>query len=231
LKDDVSTQQEETKPAVGPKILGVAPEPKPLPVVKARLREKPKREPLPWPELRALVAVIKENLDTNQLKEMFRLLPAEVRDEVVEGVREFRKGARRPLSQYAAKQLARAVHTSRRLKKKSRPSTEVSEAMAQAITAELIASLDVEIAAEVILPKRDLLDREAKAARRRAAQEEDRAKQDKRKRDRDSNKGARGTQSFGEFRGPKIKGIEALDGLFPDEAATVEPVEPAPTEE
>ena len=246
LNDDVTQQQEETKPAVGPKILGVAPEPKPLPVVKARLREKPKREPLPWPELRELVAIVKEDLDTNAMKEMFRLLPSEVREEVVEGVREFRKGARRPLSQYAAKQLARAVHTSRRLKKKSRPSTEVSEAMAQAIIAELIASLDVEIAAEVILPKRDLLDREAKAARRRAAQEEEREKQDKRRRDRDGSRGMRGNQSFGEFRGPKIKGIEALDGLFADQQpaelepeapeaaepkAAEAPAEPEPTEE
>lgn len=232
LNDDVSQQQEETKPAVGPKILGVAPEPKPLPVVKARLREKPKREPLPWPELRELVAIVKEGLSTNDLKEMFRLLPTEVRDEVIEGVREFRKGARRPLSQYAAKQLARAVHTSRRLKKKSRPSTEVSEAMAQAITAELIASLDVEIAAEVILPKRDLLDREAKSARRKAAQDEEREKQDKRRRDRDGNRGMRGNQSFGEFRGPKIKGIEALDGLFADTEPEPEAAaEPDPTEE
>lgn len=246
LNDDVISQQDETKPAIGPKILGVAPEPKPLPIVKAKLREKPKREPLPWPELRALVTVVKDGLSTNELKELFRLLPTEVRDEVVEGVREFRKGARRPLSQYAAKQLARAVHTSRRLKKKSRPSTEVSDAMAQAITAELIASLDVEIAAEVILPKRDLIDREAKAARRRAQQDEDRAKQEKRRRDREDNRGSSGNQSFGTFRGPKIKGIEALDGLFADEPVVTEapdraateapatadtPAEPRPTEE
>lgn len=222
------TEQEpvadEARPAVGPRILGVAPEQKPLPVVKAKLREKPKREPLPWPELREFVAQVGSDLDVNRMKELFRLLPAEVRDEVTEGVREFRKGARRPLSQYAAKQLARAVHTSRRLKKKSAPSTEVSEAMSQAIIAELVASLDVEVAAEVILPKRDLLERENRAARRKAAQDEDRERKDKRRRAREDGRGSRGDMSFGTFSGPKIKGIEALDGLFGDE-------QPAPAPE
>ncbi|HWI21851.1 MAG TPA: hypothetical protein VNT22_04455 [Baekduia sp.] len=231
------TDQDDTKPAIGPKILGVAPEQKPLPIVKARLREKPKREPLPWPALRELVEVVKADLDTPQLKELFRQLPIELRDETTAGVREFRKGARRPLSQHAAKQLARAVHTSKRLKKKSAPSTEVSQAISQAMIAELIASLDVELAAEVILPKRDILDREAKTARRKAQLDEDREKNEKRRRDRDDSKGMRGNQSFGEFRGPKIKGLEALNDLFADaapepEAAPDPPADaeqPAPT--
>lgn len=215
-------QQHEQRPAVGPKIIGVAPEIKPLPVVKAKLREKPKREPLPWPELRELVATARPGLQTNEIKDLFRLLPAELREEVTEGVREFRKAARRPLSQYAAKQLARAVHTSRRLKRKSAPSDEVCEAIGQALIAELVASLDVEVAAAVILPKRDLLERESRSARRRAQQDEERRRQDKRRRSRDEGRGSRGDQSFGTFSGPKIKGIEALDELFADGEAPAE---------
>ena len=134
---EVATADAETEPApapdeprrapkspVGPKILGVAPEPKPLPVVKKKLDlrpPKPPREPLPWPELRDAVASIKDDLKTDELKEMFRLLPADVRDEVVDGVREFRKGARRPVSAFAAKSLARSVHTARRMKAKAEP--------------------------------------------------------------------------------------------------------------
>lgn len=216
---DAGSVVPDLQPAVGPKILGVAPEAKPLPIVKAKLREKPKREPLPWPELRSLVATIGADLDKEGLKELFRLLPSDVRDETIEGVREFRKGARRPLSQHAAKQLARAVHTSRRLKKKNAPSTDVSDALAQAIVGELIASLDVELAAEVILPKRDLIDRESRASRRRQKDEEDRAKKEQQRKRREDNKGIRGTMSFGEFTGPKIKGLDALDGLFGDAPA------------
>ena len=83
------------QPKVGPRILGVAPEAKPLPVVKAKLDlrpPKPPREPLPWPELREAVASIKDDLDINDLKELFRLIPADVRDEVVEGVRGLPQG-------------------------------------------------------------------------------------------------------------------------------------------
>ena len=160
------------EPAVGPKILGVAEE-KPLPVVKKRLQEKPKREPLPWPELRAAVAATREGLDVNELKELFRLFPQKVRDEVTENVRGFRKGARRPVSQHAAKQLARASHTARRMKRNAHPSGEVAEALGQAMAAELIASLEPEKAAQVILPKRGLLEREARQAQRRARDEED----------------------------------------------------------
>lgn len=220
------------KSPVGPKILGVAPEPKPLPVVKKKLDlrpPKPPREPLPWPELREAVATFKEDLGTEELKEMFRLLPNDVREEVVSGVREFRKGARRPVSAFAAKSLARSVHTARRMKAKAEPSAAVAEALGQAMVAELIAGLEVEQAAEVILPKRDLLDRQTRAARRRQRDEEDKAKEEQRRKRREDAKSIKQT-SFGEFSGPKIKGIEALAGLFGDEPAA-EAREPAPETE
>jgi hypothetical protein len=212
---------DDEQPRVGPRILGVAPEPKPLPVVKAKLDlrpPKPPREPLPWPELREAVAAIKDDLDTNDLKELFRLLPTDVRDEVVEAVRGFRKGARRPVSAFAAKSLARSVHTSRRMKRNSAPSAAVSEALGQAMAAELIAGLEVEQAAEVILPKRDLLDREARVARRRAKEDEDRAKEEQRRKRREDARSITQT-SFGTFSGPKIKGLEQLAGLFGEEEA------------
>jgi hypothetical protein len=218
------------QPRVGPRILGVAPEPKPLPVVKAKLDlrpPKPPREPLPWPELREAVASVKDGMDVNELKELFRLIPTEVRDEVVEGVRGFRKGARRPVSAFAAKSLARSVHTARRMRRNAEPSAAVSEALGQAMAAELIAGLEVEQAAEVILPKRDLLDREARTARRRAKEEEDRAKDEQRRKRREDAKSITQT-SFGEFSGPKIKGLEQLAGLFPDEAPAPDPAAEVP---
>jgi hypothetical protein len=198
---------------IGPKIVGVAEE-KPLPVVKKRLQEKPKREPLPWPELRAAVAATREGLDVNELKELFRLFPEKVREEVTENVRGFRKGARRPVSQHAAKQLARAAHTARRMKKNAHPSGEVAQAIGQAMAAELIASLEPEKAAQVILPKRDLLEREARQAQRRARDDEDRRRDEQRKRRRDDARSSRQQTSFGQFSGTKIQGLDEIAALF-----------------
>jgi hypothetical protein len=209
---------------VGPKILGVAEE-KTLPVVKKRLQEKPKREPLPWPELRAAVAATRDSLEIAELKELFRQFPEKLREEVTENVRGFKKGARRPVSQHAAKQLARASHTARRMKKNSHPSGEVAEAIGQAMAAELIASLEPEKAAQVILPKRDLLERENRQAQRRARDEEDRQRDEQRRRRRDDARSSRQQTSFGEFSGAKIKGLDELATLFQqDEPAT--PAEP-----
>jgi hypothetical protein len=209
--------------AVGPKILGRAEERR-LPVVKKRLQEKPKREPLPWPELRAAVAATRDQLDIAELKELFRLFPEKLRDEVVENVRGFRKGARRPVSQHAAKQLARASHTARRMKKNAHPSSEVAEALGQAMAAELIASLEPEKAAQVILPKRDLLEREARQAQRRARDEEDRHRDEQRRRRREDARSSRQQTSFGEFSGAKIKGLDELAAMF----GTPEPATPDP---
>ena len=218
---------------VGPKILGVAEE-KPLPVVKKRLQEKPKREPLPWPELRAAVAATRDGLDVAELKELFRLFPEKVRDEVTENVRGFRKGARRPVSQHAAKQLARAAHTARRMKKNAQPSGEVAEALGQAMAAELIASLEPERAAQVILPKRDLLEREARQAHRRARDEEDRRRDEQRRRRREDARSSRQQTSFGQFSGTKIQGLDEIAAMFRDqdpppeaEAPPAEPESPA----
>jgi hypothetical protein len=214
--------------AVGPKILGRAEERK-LPVVKKRLQEKPKREPLPWPELRAAVAATKDDLDVNQLKELFRGFPEKLREEVTENVRGFQKGARRPVSQHAAKQLARASHTARRMKKNAHPSGEVAQALGQAMAAELIASLEPEKAAQIILPKRDLLERESRQAQRRARDEEDKRRDEQRRKRREDAKSSRQQTSFGGgFGGAKIKGLDALASLFPDQApaAEAEPVEP-----
>ncbi|HWH96113.1 MAG TPA: hypothetical protein VNT03_19780, partial [Baekduia sp.] len=207
---------------VGPKILGVAPERK-LPVVKKRLQEKPKREPLPWPELRAAVAATREDLDVNELKELFRSFPEKLRTEVTENVRGFKKGARRPVSQHAAKQLARAAHTARRMKKNSHPSGEVAQALGQAMAAELIASLEPEKAAQVILPKRDLLEREARQAQRRARDEEDKRRDEQRRKRRDDARSSRQQTSFGEFSGAKIKGLDELAALFADPEAEAAP--------
>jgi hypothetical protein len=211
------------QPTVGPKIVGVARE-RTLPVVKKRLQEKPKREPLPWPELRAAVAAVRGDLDVTELKELFRLFPPKIRDEVTDNVRGFRKGARRPVSQHAAKQLARAVHTARRQKKNSHPSGEVAEALGQAMAAELIASLEPEVAAEVILPKRDLLERESRQARRRARDEEDRRRDEQRRRRREDAKSSRQQTSFGSFSGAKIQGLDEIAALFAqDEAVAPDP--------
>ena len=214
---------------VGPKILGVAEERK-LPVVKKRLQEKPKREPLPWPELRAAVAATRDQLEIAELKELFRSFPEKLREEVTESVRGFQKGARRPVSQHAAKQLARAAHTARRMKKSSHPSGEVAQALGQAMAAEMIASLEPEKAAQVILPKRDLLERENRQAQRRQRDEEDKRRDEQRRAKRDDARSSRQQTSFGEFSGAKIKGLDELAALFgtSDEAAP-EPVEaPAP---
>jgi hypothetical protein len=216
---------------VGPKILGVAKE-RTLPVVKKRLQEKPKREPLPWPELRAAVAATKDDLDVAQLKELFRGFPEKLREEVTENVRGFQKGARRPVSQHAAKQLARAAHTARRMKKNSHPSGEVAQALGQAMAAELIASLEPEKAAQVILPKRDLLEREARQAQRRARDEEDKRRDEQRRKRREDAKSSRQQTSFGGgFAGAKIKGLDELAALFAEpEPETPEPEAPAEPE-
>jgi hypothetical protein len=215
---------------VGPKILGRAKE-RTLPVVKKRLQEKPKRDPLPWPELRAAVAATRDTLEISELKELFRLFPEKLREEVTENVRGFQKGARRPVSQHAAKQLARASHTARRMKRNSHPSGEVGEAIGQAMAAEMIASLEPEKAAQVILPKRDLIERENRQAQRRARDEEDKARDEQRRKRRDDARSSRQQTSFGEFSGAKIKGLDELAALFPsDEPAppAAEPEAPEP---
>jgi hypothetical protein len=216
---------EERSQPVGPKIVGVAQE-RALPVVKKRLQEKPKREPLPWPELRAAVAATRDELDVAELKELFRQFPEKLRNEVTENVRGFKKGARRPVSQHAAKQLARAAHTARRMKKNSHPSGEVAQALGQAMAAELIASLEPEKAAQVILPKRDLLEREARQAQRRARDEEDKRRDEQRRKRRDDARSSRQQTSFGEYSGAKIKGLDELAALFADQSP-----EPAPEPE
>jgi hypothetical protein len=218
---------------VGPKILGRAKE-RTLPVVKKRLQEKPKRDPLPWPELRAAVAATRDTLEISELKELFRLFPEKLREEVTENVRGFQKGARRPVSQHAAKQLARASHTARRMKRNSHPSGEVGEAIGQAMAAEMIASLEPEKAAQVILPKRDLIERENRQAQRRARDEEDKARDEQRRKRRDDARSSRQQTSFGEFSGAKIKGLDELAALFPSEEPAppaAEPEAPAPEAE
>lgn len=215
---------------VGPKILGVAEE-KTLPVVKKRLQEKPKREPLPWPELRAAVAATRDQLDVAELKELFRGFPEKLREEVTENVRGFQKGARRPVSQHAAKQLARAAHTARRMKKSSHPSGEVAQALGQAMAAEMIASLEPEKAAQVILPKRDLLERENRQADRRRRDEEDKRRDEQRRAKREDARSSRQQTSFGEFSGAKIKGLDELAALFPSAEAPVEETAPEVVDE
>jgi hypothetical protein len=152
--------------------------------------------------------------DVSELKELFKLLPNEVREETIEGVREYRKGARRPVSAFAGKSLARAVHTARRARRRPEADEEVSEALGQALAAEIVASLDVEIAAEVILPKRDLLDRQARQARRVARDEEIKERDERRRRAREENVSG-GNQAFGGgFGGAKIRGLDQLSKLF-----------------
>ena len=216
--------------AVGPKILGVAKEQK-LPVVKKRLQEKPKREPLPWPELRAAVAATRDQVEIAELKELFRGFPEKLREEVTENVRGFQKGARRPVSQHAAKQLARAAHTARRMKKNSHPSGEVAEALGQAMAAEMIASLEPEKAAQVILPKRDLLERENRQAQRRQRDEQDKRRDEERRAKREDARSSRQQTSFGEFSGAKIKGLDELAALFPSAAEPVQETAPEVVDE
>ena len=67
------------------------------------------------------------------------------------------------------------------MKKNSHPSGEVAEALGQAMAAEMIASLEPEKAAQVILPKRDLLEREDRQAQRRARDEEDKRRDEQRR--------------------------------------------------
>ena len=71
-----SARRRRRRAAVGPKILGVAKE-QTLPVVKKRLQEKPKREPLPWPELRAAVAATRDDLDDRRAQGALPRLPGE----------------------------------------------------------------------------------------------------------------------------------------------------------
>jgi hypothetical protein len=199
----------------GPKIIGFEPIPPPPPPAppKPRAKRPPRpREPLPWPELRAAATAIAESSTPDELKELFRLLPEDVRDETIVGVREYRKGARRPVSAYAGKALARAVHTARRARRKPESDGAVSEALGQSLAAEVIASLDVELAAEVILPKRDLLDREARNARRRQKAEDDRERDERRRRARESAGQQGGT--FGSFSGTKIRGLDEVAKLL-----------------
>lgn len=185
-------------------------EEKPLPIVKQKLREAPKREPLPWPELRTYVDALRADVENAELKDLFRTFPTKLREEVTENVRTFQKGARKPVSQHAAKQLARASHTARRQKKGAKPSTEIAEALGQAMAAELIASLEPERAAAVILPKRDLLDRESRDARRKQKLQEDRERDDERKKRREDAKGAKQQTSFGDVGGTKIQGLDQI---------------------
>ncbi len=190
----------------------------PAPVAPAppRAKRPPRpREPLPWPELRAAATSISEGAGVEALKDLFRLLPDDIRDETVEAVREYRKGARRPVSAFAGKSLARAVHTARRARRRPDSDAAVSEALGQALAAEVIASLDVEIAAEVILPKRDLLERESKNARRRQKAEDDRARDEKRRKAREEG-GAQGG-NFGTYSGAKIRGLDELAKLFEEQ--------------
>jgi hypothetical protein len=200
----------------GPKIIGFEPikPPAPPPPPKPRAKRPPRpRDPLPWPELRSAAVTVSEDLDPEGLKDLFRVLPDDVRDETIEGVREYRKGARRPVSAFAGKSLARAVHTSRRARRRPDSDDAVSEAIGQALAAEVIASLDVEVAAEVILPKRDLLDRESRNARRRQKLEDDRTRDEKRRRAREEG-GARGGEFGGGFTGPKIRGLDEVAKLL-----------------
>lgn len=200
----------------GPKILGfepIKPPPPPAPP-KPRAKRPPRpRDPLPWPELRAAAAMVSDDVGPDGLKDLFRVLPDDVREETIEGVREYRKGARRPVSAFAGKSLARAVHTARRARRRPDSDEAVSEALGQALAAEVIASLDVELAAEVILPKRDLLDRESRNARRRQKAEEDRTRDEKRRRAREEG-GARGGEFGGGFTGPKIRGLDEVAKLL-----------------
>jgi hypothetical protein len=202
----------------GPKIIGFEPIPPPAPPAppKPRPKRPPRpRDPLPWPELRSAATAVTEDATPDELKDIFRLLPEDVREETIDGVREYRKGARRPVSAYAGKSLARAVHTARRARRNPESDDAVSEAIGQALAAEAIASLDVEVAAEVILPKRDLLDREAKTARRRQKAEDDRERDERRRRAREASGQQGGT--FGSFSGTKIRGLDEVAKLLQEQ--------------
>jgi hypothetical protein len=153
-----------------------------------------------------------EGADVNALKDVFALLPNDIREETIVAVREYRKGARRPVSAFAGKSLARAVHTARRARRRPDSDAAVSEAIGQALAAEIIASLDVEIAAEVILPRRDLLERESRNARRRQKQEEERTRDERRRRAREEGGAQGGT--FGTFSGSKIRGLEDVKKML-----------------
>lgn len=218
VSDEPQPQAEPERPVVGPKIIGMAEE-KTLRVVNEKLQEKPKREPLPWPELRSYVAAIREDVDQAELKDLFRTFPTKVREEVTTNVREFQKGARRPVSQHAAKQLARASHTARRQRKNAGPSAEIAEALGQAMAAELIASLDPEAAAEIILPKRDLLDRASRSARRKQKQDEDKRRDDQRRKRREDARSASQQTSFGDVSGPRIQGLDSIAAQLFGESA------------
>ncbi|MEA2419607.1 MAG: hypothetical protein QOE60_1813, partial [Thermoleophilaceae bacterium] len=84
---------------------------------------------------------------------------------------------------------------------------------------EIVASLDVEVAAEVILPKRDLLEREARNARRRARDEQDRSRDERRKRAREEQAANAGGSPFGTYSGAKIRGLDELKKLFEEQPA------------
>jgi hypothetical protein len=116
------------------------------------------------------------------------------------------------------------------MKKNSHPSGEVAEALGQAMAAELIASLEPEKAAQVILPKRDLLEREARQAQRRARDEEDKRRDEQRRKRREDAKSSRQQTSFGGgFAGAKIQGLDQIAALFADpepEAEAAAPAEP-----
>jgi hypothetical protein len=199
----------------GPKIIGFEPIPPPPPPAppKPRTKRPPRpRDPLPWPELRAAATAITEGIDAEGLKDVFRLLPEDVREETIDAVREYRKGARRPVSAYAGKSLARAVHTARRSRRNPDSDNAVSEAIGQALAAEAIASLDVELAAEVILPKRDLLERENRNARRRQKVEDDKTRDERRRRAREE--GGKQGGTFGSFSGTKIRGLDEVAKLL-----------------
>ena len=195
--------------------------PAPAPAAKGgpppRKGGKREREPLPFKELRTAAQNMSATLDIADLKELFRLLPQEIRQEVQEGVREYRKGARRPLSVHAGRSLARAFHTARRNRRRPDADVEVAEALAQALAADAIASLDVERAAEVILPKRDLLDRQARQARRQQRDDEIRQRDEQRRRRAEGERGVGERVEFGEFTGPKIRGLDKLKELLQDE--------------
>jgi hypothetical protein len=214
-----AAQAASPEPAAEPMEAAAAGAPVPKAAPKPRPKRPPRpREPLPWPELRAAAAMARDGADVEELKELFRLLPNDVRDETVDGVREYRKGARRPVSAYAGKALARAVHTARRARRRPDSDEAVSEAMGQALAAEVIASLEVEIAAEVILPKRDLLERESKNARRRQKAEDDKSRDERRRRAREES-GQQGTKD-GTYSGAKIRGLDQLAKLFDTDEKT-----------
>jgi len=200
--DAVGAAAQASTPEAPPEPTGAAAKQAPVPKAAAKRAPRP-REPLPWPELRAAATMVREAAGVEDLKDLFRLLPDDVRGETVDGVREYRKGARRPVSAYAGKSLARAVHTARRARRRPDSDGAVSEAIGQAL------------AAEIILPKRDLLDRESKNARRRQKAEDDKSRDEKRRRAREESGAQGGT--FGTYTGAKIRGLDELAKLFEED--------------